>query len=287
MLGDLGEALDDGAGVADDGGQFDLADEFGAAQGEADDVRGGDAADAGGGDGDAEAGADECEDSEPVGGFLNDLGTEAVLFEEGEGFFEGAGAGAARVVDEGVAAEGGGGDALLPGAAVRGGEDGDVGLGEDGSDGEAFGGVAVAEDAGVEGSVFKSFHDAGGEGLMKMEVDAGEGLAEGTEDAGEGGEHAGADEADIERADLAATDAAGFVDVALDVAEGAACAFEEGDAGVGEGDGARGADEEGVAEDLFEFADLLGERRLREVETFGGATEVKLLGDGDEVAEVA
>ena len=145
---------------------------------------------------------------------------------------------------------------------MAGGEHGDVGLGEDGGDVEAFGGVAVAEDAGVEGTVFEAFHDAGSEGLVQVEVDAGVGLAEGTEDSWEGGEHAGADEADVERADLAAADAAGFVDVALDVAQGAACALEEGDAGVGEGNGAGGADEESVAEDLFELADLLGERRL-------------------------
>jgi hypothetical protein len=122
---------------------------------------------------------------------------------------------------------------------------------------------------------------------VEVEADAGVGFAEGAEDGGEGGKHAGADEADVEGADFAAADAAGLVDVALHGAEGAVGAFEERFAGVGEGDGAGGAGEEWVAEEVFEAADLLGEWRLGDVETESGAAEVELFGYSDEVAEMA
>lgn len=56
--------------------------------------------------------------------------------------------------------------------------------------------------------------------------------------------------------------------------------------GGGEADGARGAMEERCAEKIFETADLLRERGLREMETGGGATEVQIFGDGYEVSEV-
>jgi hypothetical protein len=107
------------------------------------------------------------------------------------------------------------------------------------------------------------------------------------EHGGQRGEHGGADEPDAEEADLAAADAAGLVEVLLDVAESAAGALEEDLAGAGEADGAGGASEEGVAEDILELADLLGEGWLGEVEALGGATEVELFGDGYEVAQVA
>ena len=168
-----------------------------------------------------------------------------------------------------------------------GGEYGDEGLGEEGDDVEGVDGIAVAEDTGVEGSVLEAVDDLCGEGLVQMEGDEGEGLGVGAEDGGECGEHAGADKAHVERADLAAADAAGFFEVALDVAEGAAGGLQEGFACSRQRDGAGGSGEEGVAEDLFELADLLGERGLGEVEAEGGSAEVQFLGDGDEVAEMA
>ncbi len=69
--------------------------------------------------------------------------------------------------------------------------------------------------------------------------------------------------------------------------QGPSCAVEKDLAGAGELDGVRGADKESVAEDLFELADLLGEWRLGEMKTVGGAAEVELFGYCDKVAEVA
>jgi hypothetical protein len=40
------------------------------------------------------------------------------------------------------------------------------------------------------------------------------------------------------------------------------------------------------AELLFEIADLLADRPLRDVQAFGSRAEAQLLGDGDEVPEV-
>ena len=37
----------------------------------------------------------------------------------------------------------------------------------------------------------------------------------------------------------------------------------------------------------LQLADLLGQRRLRDVQPLGGPAEVKFLGDGAEVAQVA
>jgi hypothetical protein len=70
-------------------------------------------------------------------------------------------------------------------------------------------------------------------------------------------QHAGADEADAQKTDFAAPDAAGFIEILLDVAEGSARAFEKDFSCTGETNGARSSSEESVAQDLFEPADLL------------------------------
>ena len=51
----------------------------------------------------------------------------------------------------------------------------------------------------------------------------------------------------------------------------------------GEGDMPAVAHEQRAAELALELADLLGERRLADVEPRGGAAEVQLVGDRDEV----
>jgi hypothetical protein len=122
---------------------------------------------------------------------------------------------------------------------------------------------------------------------MKLKVDFGELTAVEAEHGRERREHGAADEADAQEADFSAANAAGFVEVFLDVAKGAAGAVEEDFAGAGEADGAGGSGEERVADDVFELTDLLRERWLGEVKTLGGSAEVQLFGDGYKVAEMA
>ena len=62
---------------------------------------------------------------------------------------------------------------------------------------------------------------------------------------------------------------------------------EEDAAGVGELDSSAIADEELDADGAFELQDLLRETRLGDVEAIGCPPEVELLGDGDEVPELA
>ena len=129
--------------------------------------------------------------------------------------------------------------------------------------------------------------DAGCVGLGELELDFGIETPVLAEHGGQWSQHGGADESDTEEAEVAVADAAGFSEVFVDVAEGAPGALEEDFAGGCELDCARCAEEERVAEDLFELADLLREWGLSEVESAGGASEVELFGDGDEVAEMA
>ena len=55
----------------------------------------------------------------------------------------------------------------------------------------------------------------------------------------------------------------------------------------GQGDRAAVAVEQADLQVAFERLDLLGQRRTRDVQPFGRATEVQLLGDGHEVAQLA
>lgn len=79
---------------------------------------------------------------------------------------------------------------------------------------------------------------------------------------------------------------AGAIDGAFDLREGGAGVLEEAFAGGEEGHAARGAEEETHAELVFEAFDLAREGRLRDAEALGGAADVPLFGDGDEVAEL-
>lgn len=61
---------------------------------------------------------------------------------------------------------------------------------------------------------------------------------------------------------------------------------EEQPAGVGEFDAAVGALEQARTDFLLQRLDLLAQRRLGDPQALGGAAEVQLLGDGDEIAQV-
>lgn len=72
-----------------------------------------------------------------------------------------------------------------------------------------------------------------------------------------------------------------------DGVQGGATLLQEHGPGLGEGDLAAGALEEGGAEAAFELADRPREWGLGDAETLGCAAEVELLGDGDEVGQLA
>jgi hypothetical protein len=73
----------------------------------------------------------------------------------------------------------------------------------------------------------------------------------------------------------------------LDALDDATRLVEQQRAGGRQLDAPRGADEQLDAQRGLERLDALAERRLRDVQARGGAAEVQLLGDGDEVAQVA
>ena len=67
----------------------------------------------------------------------------------------------------------------------------------------------------------------------------------------------------------------------------ASASAEEGAAGIGQRHAARMAHEQLGVDLALERADLLGERRLLHVQLLGGARDMALMRDGDEVAEMA
>lgn len=87
----------------------------------------------------------------------------------------------------------------------------------------------------------------------------------------------------MERANLAAADAAGLLDIAADVVEGALGALEKYFARGGEAHGTGCAVKERAAENLLEFADLLRKRGLGEMKALRRAAEVQFFRDGYEV----
>ena len=210
-----------------------------------------------------------------------------MLFAEGDTFVVRVRACGAWKEDEGFVAEVGGGDGFMLSQCVVRREHGDKGLREEDLCLEAVRWAAVAEEARVEGPFGEGLHDSGGVGLVELKVDFGELFAVPAEHVGQRSQHAGADEANAQKACFAAAYAAGFIEVFLHVLQGAAGAVEECLAGAGELDGSRGAGEEAVAEDVFELADLLREGRLGKVEAACSSPEMKLFGNGDEVSEVA
>ena len=99
--------------------------------------------------------------------------------------------------------------------------------------------------------------------------------------------HRRADEADRQPADLAALDAPGLARRVLDRVEDLPRPDQERLAGRGQLDLALVAQQQRRADLLLELADLLAQRRLGHVQALGRAAEVQLLGDDDEVAQVA
>ena len=92
--------------------------------------------------------------------------------------------------------------------------------------------------------------------------------------------------ASVRTAGLAAADASRDVQRVLRVLQHGARGLVKHPTGRGELDAPRGPVKEGVADAAFQALNLLGQRRLRDVQPCGGATEMELLGQHDEIAEV-
>jgi hypothetical protein len=184
------------------------------------------------------------------------------------------------VGDEGFAAEVGDVDFALAGQGMLGRDDQGEFIFQD------FGGLQlrVARDVGdgaeVEAIVEDFVGDVAGKHAMDADLHAGMFFAK----YGEGGEES-VDGAfvDAERK-FAALEAfelgEAFFDFVAEVDEAFGVVFEEG-AGVGHAHGAGAADEEGLAEAVFEFANRQADRGLGAIEAFGGAREATFFGNGE------
>ena len=104
-------------------------------------------------------------------------------------------------------------------------------------------------------------------------------------------EHAGerhrVGEADAQLAHLAPGGAAGLLGGVAGVGENLPGVGEKALAGFGKGYPTAVALEQGYPKLAFQGLDLLGQRRLADVQALGGPGEVELFGDGDEVAQMA
>jgi hypothetical protein len=171
---------------------------------------------------------------------------------------------------------------------VRLGEDGDERLAADDLDLELPLAHRRAQEPEVERAVEQAGDLGRGEQLAtQVEDHAGQGVAERVCELGQQlvGRRAG--EADGEAPELAARRSLRVLGGAVDRGEDPARTREEHLAGGRELDAAGRAVQQRHAELGLEPADLLRERRLGDVQALGGAAEVALLGDGDEVTEVS
>jgi len=155
---------------------------------------------------------------------------------------------------------------------------------------ENFGGLELrvtghkGHRAEIEPVVHDFMGNIAGKHAVQADLDAGMGFAEfgdGRKESVDGafvdaeGEFAALEALEVHQA---------FLDFVAQVEEALGVFAKEG-AGVGEADGARAADEEGLAEGFFELADGQADRGLRAVKAFGGAREAALAGDGQKDLE--
>jgi hypothetical protein len=123
--------------------------------------------------------------------------------------------------------------------------------------------------------------------LMKLELDEGVPLPVGCDDAGEEPEGGRSAESHDEPTDVTVRGALRRPARLSLGREHGSCVLEEGGARVGQANAMARPNEELDTELAFQLADLLRERWLSDVQPFGRASEVQLLGDRDEVAKMA
>ncbi|MNY48640.1 hypothetical protein D3C86_1839890 [compost metagenome] len=101
------------------------------------------------------------------------------------------------------------------------------------------------------------------------------------------GERRRGGEADLQLADLAALCAARHVDRLVQLRQHLARLGQEQPADLAQRHAPVGTLEQAHAQLVLQRLDLLAQRRLGDAQLQGRATEVQLLGDGDEIAQVA
>ena len=126
-----------------------------------------------------------------------------------------------------------------------------------------------------------------GGALAQLDLDLGAAAAEALHDPGDDREQRRADEAHPQPAGLSGVDAPGGGHRDVELGQHRPGVAQERLAGGGQLDPAAGAVQQPAAELLLEPADLLAQRRLGDVQAGRGAAEVQLLGDGDEVTQLA
>jgi hypothetical protein len=126
-------------------------------------------------------------------------------------------------------------------------------------------GIAIAQDSCVQGSIFQTFQNPRRERFIEPQLHARVQFPVPFQRLGQSRQHGGTDETYMERPDFACAHAAGFVEVALHVAKSAASALEERFTRGRELHRPRSTNKQGIPYDLFQFADLLRQRRLTQM----------------------
>ena len=122
---------------------------------------------------------------------------------------------------------------------------------------------------------------------MQLDLDVGRRGAEALDDPRHDRQQRRADEVDPQSAGLAGVDPPRGGDRAVELAEQLTGVAQERLAGRGQLDPSARAGQQRAAELLLELAYLLAQRRLGDVQAGGGAAEMQLLCDRDEIAQLA
>lgn len=232
-------------------------------------------------EGHATACSDEGEDLLEARGLRRDASREPVSALFGEPSGRRTVLPGQRVGDEALVAQVREGERLMAGEWVRVGERGEARFFGENLDFELGLAGQQARQCDVDGAV-EDVVDASQQQLANVDVDAGEALAELAQHVGEQFARGRSVEADCQPRSTGNSDC---LDRVLCLAEQLAALSEKRLAGGGEVDVAAVALKQRHSELCFEAADLLAEGGLRDVQPFGRAAEVELLGDGGEVLD--
>src|SRR5580692_1090573 len=143
---------------------------------------------------------------------------------------------------------------------------------------------AIAQEACIKLAFEELLHNGGGKRFVQLQAHLWVQPAIASEHGRQRSQHRGSNEPDSQEALFAATDAARLFHVLLHIAQSSPCSLQKDFSRAGKFYRTRCPEEEWVAQDLFELADLLREGRLCEMKAQRCASEVQLLSYCDEVA---